>query len=786
MGQGNTWQYKMEAPHSEPHNGDDTTSETDQGLPTALDFALPDIDAVSHGYERTLLNALLFLLIPTSVLVALIIGLVWGLFAMLANFSHTPNACFWGAIMDATVLLFLLKPLFLRPEKTTTDTGCDRYIGRDDEPLLYAYVDKLCQRIGAPTPDTIVLSLDATVSARITSLTRDRLELTLGLPLMSVFPQQVLIAILIHELGRFQRRSTMCLSSIYFYIHRFLHRSLYQRDAIDRFFQNLRNIRNIYFMPANLVISVVTESMRGVSWLLLVGGISITCRADREMELDADRFAARLAGRDEMTKALEALHFAAIGVNLAMRDVNASMQERALPDDMVRLAVADALSMIRYKDEIFAKLQGEETHWDSSHPCFTDRINNIADIENTGTLHADTPSTELIRDFSAVCQTLSRQYYSHQLGDLRKRIAMVSSQKLAAHRIHSRQGRFQVQCYFRTGVGINRRILPIPRLLMRANDANSAIRQLKDIRAKIVAMYESLDIQSGSELEAQAQTRTVIRGYITALEQLMTMVWSVHRHANLRSIRNWRKRLIRQAGRLEKRIATLSDTIDTLDALSRKRLCLVISLLHTPTPMAADTDVSHLQRCVASIARQAEAMDKVTGLAVQMRECTTRLDIFCREYSPVVTRTLAEPIHMTANTLASHLEEFSREFSLRAELVKIAETQATIGRIFPTAVTDPNNLGELRRCAMAAIAYLNPIVDELQARTAVLAQAVETALGLTVLPEPLRSTAERRAEIQKDRLRTGQRYWITNGIRAAGGLAAIVFIILFLFQAMAK
>jgi len=169
-----------------------------------------------------------------------------------------------------------------------------------------------------------------------------------------------------------------------------------------------------------------------------------------------------------------------------------------------------------------------------------------------------------------------------------------------------------------------------------------------------------------------------------------------------------------------------------------------------------------------------------------MRECTTRLDIFCREYSPVVTRTLAEPIHMTANTLASHLEEFSREFSLRAELVKIAETQATIGRIFPTAVTDPNNLGELRRCAMAAIAYLNPIVDELQARTAVLAQAVETALGLTVLPEPLRSTAERRAEIQKDRLRTGQRYWITNGIRAAGGLAAIVFIILFLFQAMAK
>ncbi len=773
----------MSDTHTEPRITADSKTNTSESILAALNFDLPDIDFVSDEYKTTVLTALIFLLLQFSILVALIGGLIWGLFAMLANFSKAPNACFWGVIVDAVVLLFLLKPLFFRA--VPVDSGRARVINRDDEPLLYEFVETLCLRIDAPLPDTITLSLDANAGVRIKSPISGKLELTLGLPLLSVFPLRILIAVLVHELGHFRQRRAMRLSHLVFYIHRFIHQVLYQRDAIDRFFGHLRAIRNIYFMAANFIIFISVESMRGLLWLLLVSGLWMTFRVKREMEYDADRLAAKLAGRDELAKVLEALHFVHIGAFHAMGDVNAAMQERALPDDMVRLVVADAVSMARYKDEIFENLRSEQTHWNSSHPCLTDRLNNIADIENAGVLHIDMPSTRLLSDFNTVCQNLTRQYYDRQLGDLRKRIAMISSRKLATARIHSRHGKYRVQCYFRTGIGIARRILPTPLSLVRADEASAILIQLKEIRAKILAMHQRVDIQSGPELESLTQARTVTRGHIAALELVMTLVWKVHRHANLRGIQRWRRKLTRHAQQIEKRIAVLSDDIHTLDALSRKRLELVMTLLHTAIPMALGTNLSRLRSRAASLAKRAEVIDNVAGLAVQMRECVTRLDIFARQYSPVVNRSLAEPTHATAKTLVADLAQFINDFSERSELIKIATEQAAIGRILPLAVTDPTNLGELRRSATAALTYLGPVVEELQAQTAGLAMEVEKALGLDVLPVPLRETEVRRTENRKNQLRASRRYWIVNGIRAAGGLAAVVSILHFLFQTSA-
>ncbi len=774
----------MSDTHIEPRIATDPKTTTNESILAALDFDMPDIDVVSDQYMTTVVAALLFLFIQFSILAALVGGLIWGLVAMLAHFSNAPSACFWGIIVDAVVLLFLLKPLFFRA--APVDSGRNCVISRDDEPFLYDFVEKLCRRIDAPLPDTIVLSLDANASARMKSPISGRMELTLGLPLLSVFPLRILIAVLAHELGHFRQRGALRLSHMVFFIHRFMHQVLYHRDAIDRFFKRLRTIRNIYFMAANAIIFISVESMRGLLWLLLVSGLWTTCRVGRGMEFDADRFAAKLAGRNELAKVLEALHFVNIGACHAMGDVNAAMQERALPDDMVRLVVADAVSMARYKDEIFADLRHEQTRWNSSHPCLTDRLNNIADIDNAGVLQVDVPSTRLLTDFNVACQNLTRRYYDRQLGDLRKRIAMVSSRKLAAARIHSRHGRQRVQHYFRTGVGIARRILPVPGSLVRADDASHALTQLKEIRSKLLTMHQRVDIQSGPELESLTQARTVIRGHIAALELIITLVWKINRHANLRGIQRWRKKLTRQAKQIETRITALAEDIHTLDALSRKRLALVMSLLHTPISLATGTNMSRLRSRAASLARRAEAIDNVTGLVVQMRESVARLEIFARQYTPVINRSLAEPVNVTAKSLVADLTQFIKDFSEQPELIKTATEQAAIGRILPLAVTDPANLGELRRSATAAISYLGPVVAELQAQTAGLAMDVEKALGLEDLPAPLIETEARQAENRKKQLRTAQRYWIVNGVRAAGGLAAVVSIIHFLFQAMAR
>jgi Zn-dependent protease with chaperone function len=750
----------------------------------AVEINLPEIDAVSNEYKIAVIAAALFLLAQFSILVALAGGLTWGLFAMVANFAKSPGVCFWGIIVDAGTLLFLIKPFFFRPPKLVT--GHARVVHRDDEPLLYEFIEKLCNRINAPAPETIVLSLSPDASARMKSPLTGKMELTLGLPLLSVFPLQVLMAVVAHELGHFRQRGAMRLSHLVFLVHGFINRVLYQRDTIDDFFRRSRQINNVYFIGAKLLIYVAVESMRGLLWMLLVSGSWLTFRVHRQMEFDADRFAAKLAGRIEMAKVLEAMEFVVIGARQAMEDAREAMQERALPDDMVRLAVADALSMVRYKDELVEKLRNDRTRWDSDHPCLLDRLFNIADIQATGMLNITTPSNALLGDFRTVCRNLSRQFYETQLGDLRKRIATIDARELASSCIRARRGRFNVQGYFRTGVGISRRMLPMRGSLVRTKDTQQAIAQLKEIRAKMLAFSTRVDIQSGPEMESLEEYRTVVRGHIAALEQIMTMVWKVYRHANLAGIKRSRKRLIKVAEKVEQRINVLSGDIHPLDALSRKRIDLVISLLHSPASMAAGTNLSRLRAQAAGIARRADAIEHVTGLAVQMRERATRLEIFSRNYSPTIRRALAEPIHLAATTLAADAEQFFQEFHTRPELMKMAEEQAAVGRIVPTQVIDPNNLGELRRYAMAAMAYLSPLVAELQAKTASLAEAVESALDMEPLPHPLFETAERRAALDEERQKKAQKYWIFNGLRAAGGLVVLGFIIHLILTATAR
>jgi Zn-dependent protease with chaperone function len=750
----------------------------------ALDFEIPDFDKVSTDYQFALALALTFLLMQLVILTGLVVFLIWGLWVMVVDFPRSPILCFWGLIADAVVLLFLLKPLILRPQKASDER--DRAVSREDEPLLYDFVTKLSERLGTKPPEVIRLTIDANASASLPNLFTQRMELWLGLPLLSAFPLRILVAILGHELGHFRQSGTMRLLSLISLIQRFIRRVLYQRDAVDAFLTKLQSVRNIYFKFTRWIIIIAVESMRGLLWLLVVGGLYVVRRMYRQMEFDADRLAAKITGRDEMVKTLEALHFVGIGAQQAIEDAGASLQERALPDDMVRLAVANALSMARYKDEIFENMHQAETNWLSSHPCLRERIENIRDIDHLPSVPIDVPSTRLLANFRATSRRLTHEFYDQRLGELRKRFAVIDAKTLAADRIESRRGKADVRRYFRTGVGPSRRMLPTPGILKRSENIAAALEQLREIRKTVLAMQEQLDIQSGPELEQLTRNRTTYRGHINAIEKLLTVVRRVNPYASLGAIKRWRKHLLRRAAETETRLSELGELIGRLDTLSQRRLQLVMSLLHSPIPMKPGVNISRMRSRAAAIARRAQAIEPVAGLVVQMRERVNTLEVFCRNFPPAFRRALTESIHLTAKALVNDVTEFCHEFSTRPELVKMAKEQAAIGRILPMAVTDPNNLGSLRQSAVAAWDYLNPIIEKLQAKTAGLAEDVESALGLDILPEPPRELESRREEYRLKALKQERRYWLSNGLRAAGGLAVLIFIIYLVTHVIAR
>jgi hypothetical protein len=112
------------------------------------------------------------------------------------------------SIGGALWTLSLIRPLFSGLRAPDDGTGLSRL----DEPALFAFVDRLADKIGCPRPDIIRLNLDVNASAYYETsffgLRRRAFTLTLGLPLVGGLTLTQLAGVIAHELGHFAQRGS--------------------------------------------------------------------------------------------------------------------------------------------------------------------------------------------------------------------------------------------------------------------------------------------------------------------------------------------------------------------------------------------------------------------------------------------------------------------------------------------------------------------------------------------------------------------------------------------------
>ena len=94
-------------------------------------------------------------------------------------------------IAGVTAVLFMFKPLFSRAPKSDLPTS----LSRDDEPILFQFVDKLCDTVHAPRPKRIDVDCQVNASASFhrgwfSMLLGNDLVLTIGLPLITGMYEQ--------------------------------------------------------------------------------------------------------------------------------------------------------------------------------------------------------------------------------------------------------------------------------------------------------------------------------------------------------------------------------------------------------------------------------------------------------------------------------------------------------------------------------------------------------------------------------------------------------------------
>ena len=195
-------------------------------------------------------------------------------------------------------VVFMFKPLFSRPSKQVKRVS----LSRDRESLLFAFVERICGAVGAPSPRRIDVDCEVNASASfrrgLISFLGNDLVLTVGMPLVAGMNLRQFAGVLGHEFGHFAQGAGMRLSYVIRSISFWFTRVVYERDAWD---QQLVDWSNEFDLRVGWILYLARGFVwltRRILWCLMMIGHIVSGILLRQMEFDADRHEAQLTGSD--------------------------------------------------------------------------------------------------------------------------------------------------------------------------------------------------------------------------------------------------------------------------------------------------------------------------------------------------------------------------------------------------------------------------------------------------------------------------------------------------------
>jgi Zn-dependent protease with chaperone function len=401
--------------------------------------ALPEkIEPVrrSRAFWLRLLLGVFVLLSLLVVYVALVVITSYGAWSHLASDALTAavrrlfvNPVAYAAFCVAGPILcvFLVKPVLTMSGSKRSGVKLDRSV----ETSLFAYVDRLCALQAAPAPRQIRVDTDINASAGLRhgliSLFRDDLALSIGLPLVRAMTLREFTGVLAHEFGHFAHGGAMRLDYLIRMVIHFLRRIAYERDGFDealveasRLFLDIE-ITGVLWLFALFMLGVqgflwlARMLMRGMAWV----GLAASGALLREMEYDADRHEARVAGGESFAVTMDKLTMLNAARQAALSLQEQWWQSRRLADDVPTLVMAVA-KQIEDQPEVVQKIRKTAmeatTGRFDTHPALRDRLASVAREAEPGAITLDAPASALFRDIEGLCKAATLAQYHDLLG----------------------------------------------------------------------------------------------------------------------------------------------------------------------------------------------------------------------------------------------------------------------------------------------------------------------------------------------------------------------------------
>jgi Zn-dependent protease with chaperone function len=322
------------------------------------------------------------------------------------------------ALLGATMILFMVKPLFARPSGNQRK----RYLTPESEPLLFAFVERICQAVGAPFPRRIDVDCNVNASASfrrglLSMFSGSDLVLTIGMPLVAGMTMRQFAGVLAHEFGHFSQGAGMRLSYLVRVISFWFTRVVHERDAWDEWLANASGAIDIRIGWMLYAARACVWLTRKILWLFMMAGHITAGYLMRQMEFDADRFEARFAGSDTFESTCRRLSQLGLAYDAALDDIEMWRREGRLGDDLPMIMSA---RMDEFPEDLQRKLNeiidSSETGLFDSHPADSDRIASARAEGAPGIFRLDRPAAELFAGYSILCRMVTTDKYEDALG----------------------------------------------------------------------------------------------------------------------------------------------------------------------------------------------------------------------------------------------------------------------------------------------------------------------------------------------------------------------------------
>jgi Zn-dependent protease with chaperone function len=322
-------------------------------------------------------------------------------------------------LVGVLVVFFMFKPIFAGQPKGAQPLA----LNPADNPLLYAFIEKICETVGAPSPKRIDLDCDLNASASfrrgLWSMAGGDLVLTIGLPLVANLSAAEFAGVVAHEFGHFKQSVGMRLCYLIRRVNFWFIRVVYQRDAWDEALEEWSNqARAAWIVLMVWCAQIGVWFARLVLRLLMYIGLLIGGFLIRQMEYDADACQIRLVGSETFERTHRKLATLSAATELMYKKIHATWRKtHQLPDNLSEL--------LRHSHEhlpapTLQKIEDryglERTRLFDSHPSPADRIRRARRAQDPGAFHDDRPASSLFASFEHPARFVTLLHYTDDLG----------------------------------------------------------------------------------------------------------------------------------------------------------------------------------------------------------------------------------------------------------------------------------------------------------------------------------------------------------------------------------